>query len=67
MDKTNPVPINSKTNYLTNAREVAVCGVKGKILSLIVNMTMEYIAFQSVVIRGDFILPRSLLVFSEAL
>lgn len=28
--KTNPVPINSKTNYLTNAREVAVCGVKGK-------------------------------------
>lgn len=65
--KTNPVPINSKTNYLTNAREVAVCGVKGKILSLIVNMTMEYIAFQSVVIRGDFILPRSLLVFSEAL
>lgn len=30
-------------------------------------MTMEYIAFQSVVIRGDFILLRSLLVFSEAL
>lgn len=27
--KTNPVPINSKTNYLTNAREIAVCGVKG--------------------------------------
>lgn len=27
--KTNPVPINSKVNYLTNAREVAVCGVKG--------------------------------------
>ena len=27
--KTNPVPINSKTNYLTNAREVAVTGVKG--------------------------------------
>lgn len=27
--KTNPVPINSKTNYLTNAREVAVCAVKG--------------------------------------
>ena len=28
--KTNPVPINSKTNYLTNAREIAVLGVKGK-------------------------------------
>ena len=27
--KTNPVPINSKVNYLTNAREVAVVGVKG--------------------------------------
>lgn len=26
--KTNPVPINSKTNYLTNAREIAVLGVK---------------------------------------
>lgn len=26
--KTNPVPINSKTNYLTNAREIAVSGVK---------------------------------------
>lgn len=27
--KTNPVPINSKTNYLTNAREIALVGVKG--------------------------------------
>lgn len=27
--KTNPVPINSKRNYLTNAREIAVLGVKG--------------------------------------
>lgn len=27
--KTNPVPLNSKTNYLTNAREIAVTGVKG--------------------------------------
>ena len=26
--KTNPVPINSKVNYLSNAREVAVSGVK---------------------------------------
>jgi len=26
--KTNPVPINSKRNYLTNAREVALLGVK---------------------------------------
>jgi DNA modification methylase len=26
--KTNPVPLNSKTNYLTNAREIAVAGVK---------------------------------------
>ena len=26
--KTNPVPINSKTNYLTNAREIALVGVK---------------------------------------
>lgn len=26
--KTNPVPINSKINYLSNAREVAVCGIK---------------------------------------
>lgn len=27
--KTNPVPINSKTNYLTNAREIAITAVKG--------------------------------------
>ena len=27
--KTNPVPLNSKTNYLTNVREVAIVGVKG--------------------------------------
>ncbi len=27
--KTNPVPINSKRNYLTNAREIAVLAVKG--------------------------------------
>jgi site-specific DNA-methyltransferase (adenine-specific) len=27
--KTNPVPINSKVNYLTNSREVAICAVKG--------------------------------------
>ena len=27
--KTNPVPINSKINYLTNAREVAVSAIKG--------------------------------------
>lgn len=26
--KTNPVPINSKINYLTNAREVAILGIK---------------------------------------
>jgi site-specific DNA-methyltransferase (adenine-specific) len=27
--KTNPVPINSKTNYLTNSREIALTAVKG--------------------------------------
>ena len=27
--KTNPVPLNSKTNYLTNSREIALTGVKG--------------------------------------
>jgi site-specific DNA-methyltransferase (adenine-specific) len=27
--KTNPVPINSKINYLSNAREIALVGVKG--------------------------------------
>lgn len=27
--KTNPVPLNSKTNYLTNAREIAVVAVRG--------------------------------------
>lgn len=27
--KTNPVPLNSKTNYLTNSREIALSGVKG--------------------------------------
>jgi site-specific DNA-methyltransferase (adenine-specific) len=26
--KTNPVPLNSKVNYLTNAREIAVVGIK---------------------------------------
>lgn len=26
--KTNPVPLNARTNYLTNAREIAVSGVK---------------------------------------
>lgn len=29
MVKTNPVPLNSKTNYLTNSREIALVGVKG--------------------------------------
>lgn len=28
--KTNPVPINSKINYLSNAREIALVAVKGK-------------------------------------
>lgn len=28
-EKTNPVPINSRINYLTNAREIAVSAVKG--------------------------------------
>lgn len=27
--KTNPVPLNSSLNYLTNAREIALVGVKG--------------------------------------
>ena len=27
--KKNPVPLNSKVNYLTNSREIALCGVKG--------------------------------------
>lgn len=27
--KTNPVPLNSKINYLTNSREIAISGVKG--------------------------------------
>ena len=27
--KTNPVPLNSQTNYLTNSREIALTGVKG--------------------------------------
>ena len=27
--KTNPVPVNSKLNYLTNSREIALTGVKG--------------------------------------
>jgi len=27
--KTNPVPVNSKINYLTNSREVAITAVKG--------------------------------------
>ena len=27
--KTNPVPLNSKINYLTNAREIAIVGIKG--------------------------------------
>lgn len=27
--KTNPVPVNSKVNYLTNCREIALVGVKG--------------------------------------
>ena len=27
--KTNPVPLNSKINYLTGAREIALLGIKG--------------------------------------
>ena len=27
--KTNPVPLNQSVNYLTNAREMALLGVKG--------------------------------------
>jgi DNA modification methylase len=28
-EKTNPVPLNSKNNYLTNSREIAILGIKG--------------------------------------
>jgi len=28
--KTNPQPLNSKTNYLTNCREIALIGIKDK-------------------------------------
>lgn len=28
-DKSNPVPLNSKCNYLTNSREIALLGIKG--------------------------------------
>lgn len=28
--KTNPVPLNSKATYLSNAREIAICAIKGE-------------------------------------
>ena len=58
--KTNPVPINSKVNYLTNAREVAVCAVKGiVILALIANTTMGYTHSLSLIQRIGFIRRKS--------
>lgn len=57
--KTNPVPINSKLNYLTNAREIAVSGVKGGKLYSIPSMTRQYMSIRFATTRGDSIRHRN--------
>ncbi len=52
--KTNPQPLNSSVNYLTNCREIALLGIKNRNQYLIVNMIMVYICFQFKVEITDF-------------
>lgn len=66
--KTNPVPINSKINYLTNAREIALTAVKsgkGTFNSEYDNGIYEFAIHQGK--KGDRIHPtqKSLLLFQE--
>ena len=58
--KTNPVPLNSKTNYLTNSREIAIAGVKKGSQPSIQNMTTGFTIIQYVTTKVDSIQPRSL-------
>lgn len=44
--KTNPQPLNSSVNYLTNCREVALIGVKGGKGPFIANTITGYISFR---------------------
>lgn len=52
--KTNPVPLNSKTNYLTNSREIAIVGVKKGSRHLIRSTTMAFIIIPYVTTRTGF-------------
>ena len=65
--KTNPVPLNSKTNYLTNSREIAVVGVKKVNRHFIPNMITVFTVIRFVMIRDDFTRHRSLLRYSKKL
>lgn len=56
--KTNPVPLNSKTNYLTNSREIAITGVKkGK--PIFRSTTMAFIIIPYVTTRTDSTPPKN--------
>lgn len=55
--KTNPVPINSKINYLTNAREIAIMGIKESLLSTR-NMITEYMRKTENFINSRFVMTR---------
>lgn len=57
--KTNPVPLNSKTNYLTNSREIAVVGVKKGSRHSIRSTTMVFIIIPYVTTRADSTPPRN--------
>ena len=56
--KMNPQPLNSKVNYLTNCREIALTAIKDKNQHLIVNMITVYICIHYKVEKIDFILHR---------
>lgn len=65
--KTNSVPLNSKINYLTNSREIAVSGIKNQIRYSTLNMTMGYINIPFVMTRIDFTLLKNLWHFLKNL
>ena len=62
--KTNPQPLNSSTNYLTNCQEIALVGVKNLNLFLTVNMISIY-KFHYKVENLDHPTQKSLLLFEE--
>ena len=60
--KTNPQPLNSSRNYLTNCREIALVGIKNQNQHL-VSMIMLFINFLSKVVKRVHPTQKSLPLF----